>query len=67
MFTRKKALVRILDSPLKLQIKPEVILVPYTDESGQSKILLITGKFDDITDQEAYALADNALNRVKAA
>lgn len=67
MFRKKKATVRILDTPLKLEIKPEVILVPYTDVVGQSKILMITGSFEHITDQEAYRLAAEATDRLNAA
>lgn len=67
MFRKKQALVRILDTPLKLEIKPEVILVPYTDQNGQSKILMITGKFENITDQEAYRIAANATDKLVAA
>lgn len=67
MFRQKQALVRILDSPLKLQILPEVILVPYMDENGQNKILMITGKFENITDQAAYLLAAQATEKFKAA
>lgn len=68
MFTfKKKALVRILDTPLKMQINPEVILVPYIDERGQNKVLLITGSFENITDQAAYLLASDAVDRVRVA
>lgn len=60
MFSKKQALVRVLDTPLTLMIKPELILVPYTDSTGQSKVILITGNFENITNTEAQQLADDA-------
>jgi hypothetical protein len=67
MFRKKKAIVRILDSPLRLQIFPEVILVPYTDGLAGGQILMITGNFEHITDQEAYRLAADATDKFRAA
>lgn len=64
MFRKKQALVRILDTPITLMIKPELILVPYRDPNGKDKVILITGCFENITDDEAQQLAADATQKL---
>lgn len=52
--------VRILDTPLKMLIADTFIVVPLNED----KVMIITGKFKQIRDEDAYALARKQLNKV---
>lgn len=52
--------VRILDTPLKMLIADTFIVVPVEGD----KVMIITGKFKHIRDEDAFLLARKALNKV---
>lgn len=60
MFRKKKVHVRILDVPRKLTIDPSFIAVPLSD----GRELILHGDFEHIRDEEAYRLAQNAVDRI---
>lgn len=62
MFRKKKALVRILDTPLKMIIEPTFILAPLPD----GKVLILHGNFEHIRDEDAFHLVANASDKIAA-
>lgn len=62
MFRKKKVLVRILDSPMKMIIEPKFILVPLPD----GKVLILHGHFEHIRDADAFDLAYKAVTKIAA-
>lgn len=52
--------VRILDTPLKMLIADTFIVVPLDAD----KVMIITGKFKHIRDEDAFLLARKQLNKV---
>lgn len=63
MFRKKKVLVRILDTPIKMEIHPTHIITPI--DGG--KVMILFGDFKHLRDEDAYLLVQNTKTRPQAA
>lgn len=62
MFRKKKVLVRILDTPLKMIIEPTFILTPLPD----GRVMILHGNFENIPDAEAFRIVKDTTDKLVA-